>query len=96
MAPDSRTKVDHPDVATAQFSRASHAVDTTQMPTPTLQQRYLGLTHELRCMQCQNEAIADSPVSLAPDLRRTFLVLILFRICRIREWRKLFRRRYRL
>jgi cytochrome c-type biogenesis protein CcmH len=46
------------------------AVDTTQMPTPELQKRYLGLTHELRCMQCQNEAIADSPVSLAADLRR--------------------------
>jgi cytochrome c-type biogenesis protein CcmH len=40
------------------------------MPTPELQKRYLGLTHELRCMQCQNEAIADSPVSLAADLRR--------------------------
>jgi cytochrome c-type biogenesis protein CcmH len=51
-------------------SRASYAVDTTQMPTPALQERYLGLTHELRCMQCQNEAIADSPVSLAADLRR--------------------------
>lgn len=51
-------------------SRASFAVDTTQMPTPELQKRYLGLTHELRCMQCQNEAIADSPVSLAADLRR--------------------------
>ena len=48
----------------------SYAVDTTQMPTPELQKRYLGLTHELRCMQCQNEAIADSPVSLAADLRR--------------------------
>jgi cytochrome c-type biogenesis protein CcmH len=47
-----------------------YAVDTTQMPTPELQKRYLGLTHELRCMQCQNEAIADSPVSLAADLRR--------------------------
>jgi cytochrome c-type biogenesis protein CcmH len=51
-------------------SEASFAVDTTQMPTPELQKRYLGLTHELRCMQCQNEAIADSPVSLAADLRR--------------------------
>ena len=35
-----------------------------------LQERYLALTHELRCMQCQNEAIADSPVDLAADLRR--------------------------
>jgi cytochrome c-type biogenesis protein CcmH len=52
------------------LSQAGFAVDTTQMPTAELQKRYLGLTHELRCMQCQNEAIADSPVSLAADLRR--------------------------
>jgi cytochrome c-type biogenesis protein CcmH len=57
-------------ICTLLASGASYAVDTTQMPTPALQQRYLGLTHELRCMQCQNEAIADSPVSLAADLRR--------------------------
>ena len=52
------------------FTTTAHAVDPTQMPTPELQKRYLGLTHELRCMQCQNEAIADSPVDLAADLRR--------------------------
>jgi cytochrome c-type biogenesis protein CcmH len=46
------------------------AVDPTEMPTPALQERYLELTHELRCMQCQNESIADSPVDLAADLRR--------------------------
>jgi cytochrome c-type biogenesis protein CcmH len=51
-------------------SSTTYAVDPTEMPTPELQQRYLGLTHELRCMQCQNEAISDSPVSLAADLRR--------------------------
>jgi cytochrome c-type biogenesis protein CcmH len=51
-------------------SGPTFAVDPTEMPTPELQQRYHGLTHELRCMQCQNEAIADSPVSLAADLRR--------------------------
>lgn len=48
----------------------AEAVDPTEMPTPALQERYLGLTHELRCMQCQNESIADSPVDLAADLRR--------------------------
>jgi cytochrome c-type biogenesis protein CcmH len=48
----------------------AYAVDPTELPTPELQARYLDLTHELRCMQCQNEAIADSPVSLAADLRR--------------------------
>ncbi len=51
-------------------SKPAAAVDPTQMPTPELQTRYLSLTHELRCMQCQNEAIADSPVDLAADLRR--------------------------
>ena len=40
------------------------------MPTPELQQRYDDLSHELRCMQCQNQSIADSPVGLASDLRR--------------------------
>jgi cytochrome c-type biogenesis protein CcmH len=40
------------------------------MPTPALQERYDALTHELRCMQCQNQSIADSPVGLASDLRR--------------------------
>jgi cytochrome c-type biogenesis protein CcmH len=57
-------------VALALFTTAAHAVDPTQMPTPELQNRYLALTHELRCMQCQNESIADSPVDLAADLRR--------------------------
>jgi cytochrome c-type biogenesis protein CcmH len=51
------------------FHRAANAVDTTQLPTPQLQARYLALTHELRCMQCQNEALADSPVQLAADMR---------------------------
>jgi len=48
---------------------AVHALDTTVLPDPKLQARYVALTHELRCMQCQNESIADSPVDLAADLR---------------------------
>ena len=46
------------------------AVDTTVLPDPKLQERYEALTHELRCMQCMNNNIADSPVGLASDLRR--------------------------
>jgi len=46
------------------------AVDPTELPDPRLQARYVALTHELRCMQCQNESLADSPVDLAADLRR--------------------------
>jgi len=46
------------------------AIDITVLPTPELQARYEQLTHEFRCMQCQNNSIADSPVGLASDLRR--------------------------
>jgi len=51
------------------LAAAALAVDPTEMPTPQLQARYVALTHELRCMQCQNETLADSPVQLAADLR---------------------------
>ena len=46
------------------------AIDITVLPTPELQARYERLTHEFRCMQCQNNSIADSPAGLASDLRR--------------------------
>jgi cytochrome c-type biogenesis protein CcmH len=47
----------------------AYAIDPTEMPTPELQARYEGLTHELRCVQCQDEAISDSPAGIASDLR---------------------------
>ena len=50
--------------------RAAAIDSIPPLPDPVLQQRYLALTHELRCMQCQNESLADSPVGLASDLRR--------------------------
>ena len=52
------------------FGGLAVAIDTTPpLPDPVLQQRYYQLTHELRCMQCQSEALADSSVGLAADLR---------------------------
>jgi len=48
----------------------ARAVDPIELEDPLLQQRYRALSHELRCMQCQNQSIADSPVGLAGDLRR--------------------------
>lgn len=59
------------------LGRVALAVDPTEMPTPELQRRYLALTHELRCMQCQNETLADSPVELAADLRAEVRDLLL-------------------
>ncbi len=48
----------------------AYAIDPTELPDPQLQARYVALTKELRCLQCQNESIADSPAGLASDLRR--------------------------
>jgi len=60
------------------WARLAVAVDTTPpLPDPQLQQRYYELTHELRCMQCQSEALADSQVSLAADLRLQVRELLL-------------------
>src|SRR5262245_45426812 len=46
------------------------AVDTTQFDDPQLQARYSHLTHELRCVKCQNQSLADSPSEVASELRR--------------------------
>jgi cytochrome c-type biogenesis protein CcmH len=47
------------------------AIDTERdFADPVLQERYEGITKELRCLVCQNETIADSNASLAVDLRR--------------------------
>jgi cytochrome c-type biogenesis protein CcmH len=48
----------------------AQAIAPEQMPTPQLEARYLALIHGFRCMQCQDESLADSPVNLAADMRR--------------------------
>ena len=46
------------------------AVDTAGLSDPALQARYLVLIHELRCVQCENNSLADSDASIAADVRR--------------------------
>ena len=41
-----------------------------QLANPELQARFERIAHELRCLVCQNESIADSNADLARDLRR--------------------------
>jgi len=52
------------------------AIDAERLDDPALQDRYDRLVHELRCLVCQNETIADSNASLAADLRRELREMI--------------------
>ena len=53
------------------------AIDTEPpLPDPVQQERYEALIHELRCLQCRSQTLADSEVSLAADLRREVRRLI--------------------
>jgi len=64
--------------AGAMYTGLAGAIDASPpLSDPQLQQRYYELTHELRCMQCQSEALADSSVSLAADLRLQVRELLL-------------------
>ncbi len=58
-------------------ARALLAVDPTELPDPALQARYETLIHELRCVQCQNEALADSEVGVAAEVRRQIRTMLL-------------------
>ena len=55
----------------------AHAIAPTRMPTPALEVRYERLIHGFRCMQCQDESLANSPVSLAADMRRQIRQMLL-------------------
>ena len=55
----------------------AYAIAPEQMPTPQLETRYLALIQGFRCMQCQDESLADSPVNLAADMRRQIRDMLL-------------------
>jgi len=46
------------------------AIDTAELSDPAQQRRYEELIHELRCLQCQGETVADTPAQFAIDIRR--------------------------
>jgi len=50
---------------------ATWAIDSEPpFADPSTQVRYTELTHELRCLVCQDETVADSNAELAADFRR--------------------------
>lgn len=56
---------------------AAFAIDS-QPPfqDPELQERYEALTHEFRCLVCQDETVADSNADLAADFRRQIHTMV--------------------
>jgi len=46
------------------------AIDPERMDDPVQQQRYDALIHQLRCLKCQGETVADTPAMFAVDIRR--------------------------
>lgn len=54
----------------ATSSQVALAIDPARLQDPVQQQRYEALIHELRCLQCQGETIADTPAQFAVDIRR--------------------------
>jgi len=56
---------------------AAFAIDTAPaFDDPALQARYDHINHQLRCLQCRAESIADSNATLAGDLRKQVKDLI--------------------
>jgi cytochrome c-type biogenesis protein CcmH len=65
-------------VAALASSAAVNGVDANgQIEDHALQARFESITHDLRCLVCQNESIADSNVELAADLRRQVREMLL-------------------
>lgn len=50
-------------------TRTAWAVDPATMSDPAIEARYLVLIHELRCVQCENNSLADSDAPIAADVR---------------------------
>jgi cytochrome c-type biogenesis protein CcmH len=49
----------------------ARAIDAAPpLEDPVQQRRYVALIHELRCLKCQGENIADTPALFAQDIRR--------------------------
>jgi cytochrome c-type biogenesis protein CcmH len=56
-------------LATLLASLPAAAAQPATAEDPVLEQRVQGLAHELRCLVCQNQSLAESNAPLAVDLR---------------------------
>jgi len=64
-------------VAALLLTTSAFAIDQEKrFDDPAMQARYEQLISEVRCLQCQNQSIKDSNVTLAADLRREIARMI--------------------
>lgn len=64
-------------VAALLLCRPALAVDPDHLNDPALEARYQVLIHELRCVQCEDNSLADSDAWIAGDLRREIRGMLL-------------------
>lgn len=62
----------------ATFAASAQVVDRhpIEFRDAVEERRFQSLTHELRCVMCQNQSIADSDAAIAVDLRHEILELM--------------------
>lgn len=52
------------------------AIAPLEFDSPEQRERFQALAEELRCLQCQNQSLADSDAPLAQDMRREMLQMM--------------------
>jgi cytochrome c-type biogenesis protein CcmH len=52
------------------MAKSQVVIEDKPSDDPVVEQRLAKLSHELRCLKCQNQTLAESPSSIAADLRR--------------------------
>lgn len=55
---------------TPSYAADAGANDVYEFKNPALTERFVDLTHLLRCPKCQDQSISDSDAELAGDMRR--------------------------
>jgi len=55
------------------FAGLAQAIMPKEFESPEEAERYRKLSHEIRCVMCQNQSLADSPAGIADDLRYQLL-----------------------
>lgn len=55
------------------FAGSAMAIMPKEFQSPEEAERYRSLSHEIRCVMCQNQSLADSPAGIADDLRYQLL-----------------------